>query len=106
MSTTKEPITKVINGHMYEISEDKTQAKPIPLSLDAAMAAKTDPEHYLNKTLDLDPETLTPIVKDESEKESESAYDKLRRLKGDIDAGDDSGAGSGIGVSNDGPDFG
>ena len=110
MNSGKEVMTKVINGHMYEIAKDKDDANkvlgvPVALSMDAVNAAKSDPEHYLNKTLELDPKTLEPIVKDESEKESESAYDKLRRLKGDIDAGDDSGAGSGIGVSNDSPDF-
>ena len=95
MSTTKEPMTKVINGHMYEIREDKTQAKPIALSIDAAIAAKSDPEHYLNKTLELDPKTLEPIIKNEEKKATNKLQEMLAKSEESEEAE----------VKNEGPDF-
>jgi hypothetical protein len=81
MNSEKEVTTKVINGHMYEISEDKTQAKPVALSKDAAIAAKSDPEHYLNKTLELDPKTLEPIIKNEEKKATNKLQEMLAKSK-------------------------
>lgn len=95
MSTTKEPMTKVINGHMYEISEDKTQAKPIALSIDATIAAKSDPEHYLNKALELDPKTLEPIIKNEEKKATNKLQEMLAKSEESEEAE----------VKNEGPDF-
>lgn len=86
MNSGKEATTKVINGHMYEITKDKDDENkvlgvPVALSMDAVNAAKSDPEHYLNKTLELDPKTLEPIVEEKEKKATNKLQEMLAKSK-------------------------